>query len=274
MSNVFLIIAKTHLHAGSGDSNFGVIDKLVQRDPSTGLPCIYASSLKGAFREYFDQVVDPSEEKGNTIFGKDGKKGKIIFHQANLLSLPARSNQYPFFNVTAPMAIQQLLDDAKLLGSSLSQKDKLEKLAKESKNGKIVIFGVEPAPASLKIEEFEDDNISVSEEDFSELSSLIGDRIAIVSDEYFLNLTSDYSLPVIARNNLENGQSKNLWYEQVIPRESRFYFGLTDLPGVTGKEVFYNEFLSEKVVQIGANATIGYGQCVINPLKLDQNESK
>jgi CRISPR-associated protein Cmr4 len=35
----------THLHAGSDDTGIGIIDKMVQRDPATGLPCVHASSL-------------------------------------------------------------------------------------------------------------------------------------------------------------------------------------------------------------------------------------
>ena len=48
----FTITAKTPLHIGAGGENFWIVDKLIQRDASTNLPCIYASSLKGALREY------------------------------------------------------------------------------------------------------------------------------------------------------------------------------------------------------------------------------
>jgi CRISPR-associated protein Cmr4 len=52
----YLIECLSNLHVGSGDANYDVIDKKVQRDPVTNLPCIHSSGIKGAFREYFDQI--------------------------------------------------------------------------------------------------------------------------------------------------------------------------------------------------------------------------
>jgi CRISPR-associated protein Cmr4 len=264
MSAFFHITCKTHLHAGSGDSNFGVIDKLVQRDPTDNLPCIYASSLKGALREYFDEVIDTSKKISEDIFGKDDK-GKVIFHQAYILSLPIRSNQFPYFNVTAPMAIDALLDNAELLGISLALEKDLKKIIGLSEKDKIIIG---ENNENLKIEDFEGDEIvpiKITEDLQKALANLLGNRIAIVDDATFKELSSDYSLPIIARNNLENGQSKNLWYEQIIPRETRFFFATTDLVGKDANQ-FHNQFNDKKLLQIGANATIGYGQCLISKI--------
>lgn len=47
-TDTWLIQAISNLHAGKGDADFGIIDKHVQRDPVTGLPVIFASSIKGA----------------------------------------------------------------------------------------------------------------------------------------------------------------------------------------------------------------------------------
>ena len=52
----FKITAKTNMHVGSGDTNYGIIDKLVQRDVLSNLPMIHSSSLKGALREFFAQM--------------------------------------------------------------------------------------------------------------------------------------------------------------------------------------------------------------------------
>lgn len=70
-------------------------------------------------------------------------------------------------------------------------------------------------------------------------------------------------LPVIARNKLNNGESKNLWYEEVVPAESRFVFF------VSGPEEHFGEFDNElkgQLVQIGANGSVGYGFCTITKL--------
>jgi len=125
---LYIIECKSNLHVGSGDSNYGVIDKLIQRDTADQLPCIFSSSLKGAFREYFEEVVEEKISKGqkvlsDSIFGAgDNKgsngqsKGSHIFQQAFLLSIPLRSNLKPYFNATAPFIIEQLIELANLFG--------------------------------------------------------------------------------------------------------------------------------------------------------------
>ena len=70
-------------------------------------------------------------------------------------------------------------------------------------------------------------------------------------------------LPVIARNNLENGISKNLWYEEVVPSDSRFTFMIIGPDELMTK---LNEVITETTVQIGANASVGYGFCKITLL--------
>ena len=71
----------------------------------------------------------------------------------------------------------------------------------------------------------------------------------------FNSLCSDDNLPIIARNCLENGESVNLWYEQVLPSQSVL---ATIIQTVNEKDL---DMLNDKIVQIGANATIGYGYC-------------
>jgi len=268
MSTLFKIVCKTHLHAGSGDSNYGVIDKLVQRDPSNTLPCIYASSLKGAMREYWENKPGMQGDP-NQIFGNESK-GAVIFHQATLISIPARSNLFPFFNVTAPVAMDAIIDQNQFLDTKLDVSG-LTALKSLKVEGKIVVFNINPA--NLLIEDFTGDaNASTSDivnntafTITDNLKAWFGERIALVDDKTFLELCSDYNLPVIARNHLENGQSNNLWYEQIIPRESRFFFAITTTPGKDADaKAFYETLDKEQLVQIGANATIGYGQCLIS----------
>ena len=43
-----------------------------------------------------------------------------------------------------------------------------------------------------------------------------GKTLYILPEETFKKI----ELPVLARNKLDNGISKNLWYEQVVPHES------------------------------------------------------
>lgn len=264
MNNIYSIKCKTHLHAGSGDSNYGVIDKLVQRDPTDNIPCIFASSLKGALREYY-QHKQPELVDG--IFGKDDK-GAVIFNQAYLISLPVKSNTTPYFNLTCPLVLNKFLEDCTFFQHTNNQVHSvISELIENKEEDKIKHFNNQ-LDNTTKIEEFNsNDVIKGSIADLNILETLLGNNIAITSDKEFLNLTNNYNLPVIARNNLENGVSKNLWYEQIIPRESRYYFVATTMPGKDTEAVkLFDHFQTTTNLQIGANASIGYGFCEINKL--------
>lgn len=264
MTQFFSISCKSHMHIGSGDSNYGIIDKLIQRDPSNQVPCIFSSSLKGAFREYSKHFI--GENITEDIFGKD-LKSKIIFHQGFLLSLPVRSNKFPFLSLTAPVVIQELINQLQLLDDKTHDAliNDLGIFKSKAIAGKAVVFKTNKQ--NLRIEEFEESTIDNNVEYIipDAIKSLFGYNIVLVDDENFIEACSDYKLPVIARNNLENGQSKNLWYEQIIPRESKFFFGVSEMPNQNCSD-FFNEFETEKQVQIGANATIGYGNCTISKI--------
>ena len=107
---------------------------------------------------------------------------------------------------------------------------------------------------------------------YCEESEITNDKLAkifgspeLMDDKDFKYICSDEELPVISRNNLENGQSANLWYEQVLPKKSILCFM------VMGKgEIFetFCEDLDGAIVQIGANATIGYGYCRISKVDI------
>lgn len=86
-SHLWLITAETNLHVGNeNSSNYGIIDKAVQRDPLTTLPCINSSSLKGAINEFFTNKKKIDSETRVNIFGSDKRgenkkqqKGEVIF---------------------------------------------------------------------------------------------------------------------------------------------------------------------------------------------------
>ncbi len=134
---VFTITAKTNLHVGSGSQNYGIIDNMVQRDPLTGFPCIYSSSLKGAIREYFryylkkdatwteqeaemflfhvfgfdrkDAVENEETPANNLVSPKiEQQTGKYRFLQADLLSIPVRSDKRLFYRTTCPYLLSNL----------------------------------------------------------------------------------------------------------------------------------------------------------------------
>lgn len=275
-SDLYIIQAVTNIHVGSGDNNFGIIDNQVQRDVLTNRPAINSSSLKGSLREHFDpenkndQFVryvfgsppketaqeNSEQEESKSDKSNEQEKGKFTFLSGLLLTLPLRSNTKTFFRVTSPEIIQELLDNLASFDIKIEQKELLQTLA-----------GLSPKNAEVfeKVDEgtmIEDTAIEVNEIDLSSLEHILGKDIAVMNNQLF----NDYckNLPVVARNHLENGISQNLWYEEILPRESRFYFIVTKPKNLDSQdkekiEKFEKKFEEESLVQIGANATIGYG---------------
>ena len=80
-----------------------------------------------------------------------------------------------------------------------------------------------------------------------------------------------YTYPVIARNSLVMGKSENLWYEQIVPRQSIFYTLISSSRPRT--ELLRTLLMilgmwKTVCIQIGANASIGYGFCKVESVPL------
>ncbi len=214
-TSVWLIIPQTNLHVGNESTVcFSVIDKAIQRDVTTGLPCINSSSLKGAIKEYFEhtKATNIKEIFGSTKTNKgDSQKGSAIFFDATLLAIPEQKTggDTPYKLAYSPNTIDAFVKKANLLEAGITDCDIIEKLQNKEE---------------VKYNKFEE-------------------------------LCNDDNLPIIARNCLENGESVNLWYEQVLPSQSV----LATVIQTNAKEDL--DCLNGKIVQIGANATIGYGYC-------------
>lgn len=71
-----------------------------------------------------------------------------------------------------------------------------------------------------------------------------------------------YGLPVIARNSV--GEQTNLWYEEVVPHKSIFYFAVVDSTNESENLLEnFTDSVREKIIQFGANASVGYGLCKV-----------
>lgn len=247
-TSTFLIKCLTSLHVGSGDNNYGVVDKQVQRDPISNIPIIHASSLKGALRDFFkhEAIFNTEEERIkaiNDLFGSDKndeiKQGNFRFMEAWLLSIPVRGKDDKYFyRATSEQLITKFNTN---LGNKSKSIINLSKSITYSENGATEFKHCFKA----------------------NLVEPIGDDVVYIKEDIFKKEVLP-SLPIIARNCLDNGESKNLWYEEYIPAESVFYFGLSY------SSDDYLNLLIDKIkdhkIQIGANATIGYGLCSITAL--------
>jgi len=246
----YTIRTLTNMHVGSGDNNYGVIDRQVQRDVNSELPTINASSLKGALRQF---VNHHDNSLVDSIFGSAAQAGGWQFLSADLLSRPARSNMVPFFNATSPSQIRGLLD--KFISFNITLPEALVHLSQvEPQPGEPIVFSQEFEAAMVEehswIARYEKPSF-----DLNDLTPLFGNRPVLLHDQDFKQL----DLPVVARNYLENGESKNLWYEEVVPYDARFGFFI--ICNQQSSKPFLE--LLEQPVQIGGNASVGYGLCSI-----------
>lgn len=280
---LFGIRALSNLHVGSGSENYGIIDNLVQRDAATGFPCIHASSLKGALREYCRNYAKGAVDV-DVIFGKDKKgtdrdkdgnapgeeqfvQGKYRFLQADLLSIPLRGYERPYYNAACPWLLTNLGTQLRLFRKALP-KDWISPLVK-ALNRDGVHF--EAGNMNVDLDEIALSPGGTLPQHLDEAKTCIGEAIAVLQDEHFVELVSDYRLPVIARNNLEDGRSSNLWYEQVLPRETRLAFFVLYPKGEANQKEFdaFKKAITGYPVQIGANASVGYGFCELTEIPLN-----
>ena len=258
---LYIIENHTNMHVGSGEANFGLIDKLIQRDTITEYPIIHSSSLKGAIKEYCEYRHNPTEAKKfiDHIFGGDNSAGKVRFIDAFFLTIPMRSDTRPYYLCTSPEVIDHFLEISNLFNLKIPNEDELKKFA--SYNKEYIAISDQKAT----IEQFEakqDDSLN-----FSALEKLIGSPAAIVPNKQFKDLLKD--LPIVARNKLENGESKNLWYEEVMPRKSRFFTVISSPDYINEEDSSLknhfnrlHKYLTDgETIHIGANASIGYGVC-------------
>jgi len=268
-TDLYIIETLTNTHVGSGDINFDIIDNQVQRDSITGLPTINSSSLKGAFRELFEE-----KEAGKLvkfIFGgnreedketNDTTHGNYNFFSANLLTMPVRSNKKFYFNAISNGVIKELLETIENFDIKIDEElvSSLKNLLEIDTINPVIFENIN----DCIIEDF--DNLSIQNSLNETIKNFLGEDIVLFNDKDFKKL----SLPVIARNKLENGESQNLWYEEVVPKKSKFYFCIgkpDNLAEYDKKEKidgFERRFDNEgDKVQFGANKSIGYGYSLV-----------
>lgn len=236
--SVWLITAKTNLHVGNENTtSYGIIDNMIQRNVVTGLPCIYSSSLKGAIKEFItdecrNKKTEITEEDIIRIFGsiKPEQKNKT----ANTKN-PKEENKY--------QKGEAIFFDANLLMLPKQDDEELFKLVTSEKVSNQMT-------EMMKMLGMSEENIKKIDEEIKKKK-----KSEEESNNDLLELCNDENLPIIARNRLDNGESKNLWYEQVLPAETVL------ITFIASEDNKLEKALNGKIVQIGANATIGYGYC-------------
>ncbi len=293
LEKVLFIKAITPVHAGAGQG-LDHIDLPIQREQATRFPIIYASGVKGAFRQkaleiaksedcqsfslnQLDEAVEKSShcqsseasEKSEEckevietlakIFGSQDCKGSITFSDAKILFFPVRSLRGVFAYATCPMVLKRYAEDT----GNKELSEAVENL--EVSDGEVF------APSTLEVE-----NDTVVLEEFElkrkdlpeglmeklnlpeELEKQVSKRVAIVSDDLFRYFVENLT-EVVTRIKVdpEKGTVKGgaLWTEEYLPAESVLYSLLFN-----SKEVDTEKYLiTEGVITLGGNQTVGKG---------------
>ena len=203
-----------------------------------------------------------------------------------LLSYPIRSNIRPFFRAICPQIIcdlEKFLEGFGINLDKLNGMDKICELANKNKNSICIIEELNKdikQVSNIKAEGYNAKVLkgNIDNDQVKNINELFGQNLVVMDDGTFSEIMNE--LPVIARNKLDNGESENLWYEEVVPRETRFYFGAVDSEknyidndGENDYEKLFHEINFDnfkEYVQIGGNATIGYGYCRIRESNLER----
>ena len=256
----YKIKALTNIQPGSGEATFGVVDNLVQFDPATDIPTIHGSSLKGALREFMNKKLKETQMK--YIFGDPDGQGYYRFLSAQLIAIPMRSNKKMYYMATSPQVLKEFLTLTESLNYELNklhpelEKDLKNLFEAEVQKNKPKVTGDKDG---LYVEDFEDfETLGIELNDKTkEFLGITDNNLILLNHEDFKNVVSADNLPVIARNQLDKGESQNLWYEQVLPRFTVFVMPLIHTD--EHFEDFNKKLTKEGPVHIGANASVGYG---------------
>jgi len=273
---------RTPLHIGSG-SSVGAIDQPIQRERATGFPIIPGSSLKGSLVDLFqnDQTMEGKnfkERKKEGIvhryFGSnttEASRGGISISEGKVLLFPVRSLKGCFAWITSPLVIDRFLRDSgkepwsggKLNeetvwttpkgNSTLAHKDQvvLEDYALNAEANEKVNALIEVLKAQIPEEAWKE---------------RLNDHLLVVSDHYmsyFCRNACEVAQHVKIDDESGTAEGGALFNQENVPSETLFYSLVQPLKSDLDLKPFVDQLNTEKVLQIGADATTGLGFCSV-----------
>jgi CRISPR-associated protein Cmr4 len=269
MNNAIMgMLAETCLHPGTGQTA-GAIDLPVARERTTNYPVIPGSGLKGALRDFAEQL----SVNANSLFGQPDNAGIIAVTDARLLLLPVRSLNSHFMWVTCPYLIERYRRDCELaaISTPLPELPSLELKAGQAaaENRSYNRLYLE----ELSFEIIPTDLTALADAlspliKHDSIRNRLKNSLVVIDDDEF-NYFSSHGLAVNARNELkqETKTSNNLWYEETIPPDTLFYALLIARPGEQHNQAVKTViqlFEKRPYLQVGGNETVGQGWCAVS----------
>lgn len=268
----------TNLFVGNGDNSYGIIDNQVEKDPILETPIIPSTSLKGSLRDFFENNSD-NNIKITEIFGSDAKEtkntnsGSYSFFTAQLLFRPMRvsDGNFTYCLVTTVDLLEKMIQMVSdLKGDLPCDMQEAIKKVKEKINNLKDKYGISNKDISVEGYDLEHckeevDKIIDLLNKFEKFNLKNGVPVVILKPEIF----KEIDLPIVARNQLEDGLSNNLWYEEIVPHESIFYFAIM-YPDNNDSFKKFDEELRSNIIRFGGGASIGYGYCKIEEYTINK----
>lgn len=242
MKYLFKMECISNLHVGNGETNYNIIDNEVQKDIVLDyVPIIHASGVKGSLRQFFSDKWGKTDERVQRIFGSDKNEtapGQYKFFDAKMIARPLRVSEghLPYLLATDKHILTDFSDFLAHIGMADYYQYRPLKISEKD------FFSDSPMVQQLE-------GFPVKQQSIPALETIIGKDYAVG------NSIQPFALPVHARNKLDDaGISENLWYEEIVPYKSIFYFTIFTPPQTPMEFNFENE-----IIQFGGNASIGQG---------------
>jgi CRISPR-associated protein Cmr4 len=291
---LLFIHAQTGLHPGSGTA-LGTVDLPVQRERHTQWPTIPASTLKGILRDACRRTGGNNAELF-AVFGPetaeaDKHAGALSLTDARILAFPVRSLKGVFAWVTCPAVLERLQRDLKLLandGATIALPQGPEKnKALCAKDSPLLVEG-----NKLVLEEFEFDRTgdTGAVADWMSQRAVVDEatqkrlkgHLVVLHDDDFTHFVR-HATEIVARIGLDyerkTVKTGALFYEEFLPPETLFYSVVLAHPSRRdGHNKSAQDILNylrqhlPKIMQIGADETIGKGLCAVRLVDGRQGE--
>lgn len=290
--NLLKLKAITAAHVGSGDT-IATIDLPIQREKHTNYPTIYASSIKGAFRDHYRKVKGNKEDI-NIIFGTDeqdlteeqkknnseNRPALISFSDARLFAYPMRSSESPFIWVTCPYILKRLIKDLELINITINSNEIVPKMLES--DGYILKGNIQQSNVIIEEAVVNAKNL----ENKNKLDNLLSyfneiDKLLLVSDDMFDYCVTCTDIQTNIKIDVKTGTAKDgaLRYQEFLPSETILYnlvwFGDDNTNSVQEKTI--EKSIKDgigKFIQIGGDETLGKGIFEIEWFFKDNNEKK
>lgn len=259
------LFTRTPLHIGCG-SSVGAVDQPILRERATGLPVIPGSALKGVLADLFLDANYNRTEEGKRLLGEEdndskAKRGVLLVGEARLVAFPIRSAKKGFAWLVSPLLLQRLFptedlnlqvnDDAVYCDAELcafNNKAIFEEYALERQE-------VFPPALQEKLKGLSDNTL---------WKETCATRLALVSDTLLTYFTQNAC--EIANHNRIDDETGTvakgaLFSQENVPSEALFVATLQAQQEDDLKTLCAKIDASDKLLQVGADATTGLGWC-------------